>query len=113
MFEYSTTVERVVDGDTVDICIDLGFKISYRHSCRLHGINAPEKVTAEGKAAKAFLESLLPAGAKLTVQTKKDKLEKFGRVLGVLILQDGRSVADVLVQEGHAVAWDGRGARPT
>lgn len=112
MYEYRATVISVVDGDTVLLSVDLGFLVSYRHSCRLFGINAPEHKTPTGDAATAYLTALLPAGTVLTLRTQKDKFEKYGRILGTLILADGRVVNDLLVAEHHAMPWDGKGGRP-
>lgn len=112
MYEYNATVEKVVDGDTVDLLVDLGFSILYRHSCRLVGVNAPEHDTPEGEAAKLYLVQLLPPGAKLVLRTQKDKFEKYGRILGVLELPSKAIVNDLLVSTGHAKKWDGKGARP-
>lgn len=123
MYEYRATVERVVDGDTVDLLIDLGFKIMYRHSCRLYGLNANESKTEAGVAAKAYLEALLPVGATVIVKTEKDRAEKYGRILGTLtimrqkarsrtLLLEDTSVNAQLLAAGHAKPWDGSGARP-
>lgn len=112
LYTYRATVVRVVDGDTVDLLLDLGFAILFKHSCRLNGINAPEHGTPAGDAAKARLTTLLPDGTPLIVATVKDKLEKFGRILGTLTMADGTVVNTLLVKEGHAFAWDGKGARP-
>jgi len=126
LFTYRAVVERVVDGDTADLVLDMGFAISYRHSCRLFGINAPEHGTAAGDAAKAFLIELLPPGTEVYVKTEKDKLEKYGRILGTLEIippktkkskkpvpvVEVQTVNDLLVQAGHALPWDGKGARP-
>jgi micrococcal nuclease len=121
VYEYNATVERVVDGDTVDLLIDLGFKMLYRHSCRLYGINANEHGTEAGEAAKAYLTQMLPVGMKVVVKTEKDKAEKYGRILGSLYLVSVKkrkvvvetvSINMRLVTEGHAKAWDGQGAKP-
>ena len=124
MYEYSASVEAVVDGDTVDLLIDLGFKILYRHSCRLYGINAPEHATAAGDAATAFLKTLLPVGTSVIVKTEKDKAEKYGRILGTITVPPKKkakkgavvapvtSINDQLVAAGHAFVWNGTGARP-
>ena len=126
MYEYAARVDRVVDGDTVDLTIDLGFSISYQHSCRLYGINSPEHATEAGAAAAAFLKEMLPVGTEVIIQTRKDKLEKYGRILGTLTtipkkkkLKKGdapppppETVNDLLVAAGHAFPWDGRGSRP-
>lgn len=111
MYTYTATVTRVVDGDTVELVFDLGFHVKIAHGCRLHGINAPEKNTDAGKAAKVHLQTLLPVGQVVRAETLKDKQEKFGRIL-VRIFLGEREVADLLVDAGHARLWDGKGARP-
>lgn len=126
MYEYNAKVVEVKDGDTVELTIDLGFKVLYNHSCRLFGINTPEHGTPEGEAASSFLRELLPPGLAVVVATKKDKLEKYGRILGTITIpatktKVGRktvtvpavNVNDHLVSAGHAKPWDGTGARPT
>ena len=123
MYEYNAKVEKVLDGDTVDLTIDLGFKVLYQHSCRLYGINAAEHGTEAGDAATAFLKGLLPVGQAVVVQTFKDKTEKYGRVLAVVVLPPLKAkkgavegplvtVNEQLVAAGHAKVWDGKGARP-
>ena len=61
MFTYAAKLIEVIDGDTVDLLIDLGFGVHVRERCRLYGIDAPEMPTAQGQAAKAYLESLIGA----------------------------------------------------
>lgn len=125
LFTYQAEVRRVVDGDTVELALDLGFSIMYRHSCRLYGINAPEHGTEAGDAAKDFLKALLPVGTEVIVKTMKDKNEKFGRILGVIVIPEKKAVKktktaaipavvvnDHLVALGHAKVWDGTGVRP-
>jgi micrococcal nuclease len=131
MYEYKAKVERVVDGDTLCLSVDLGFDISRKHSCRLHGINANEHDTIAGEAAKAFLTDLCPVGTPVIVQTIKDRDDKFGRVLGIVTivpkpakakrLKKGEAAAlpepmlsinDQLVEAGHALRWDGKGIKP-
>ena len=88
MYEYSATIRRVVDGDTVDVTLDLGFDILYNSRIRLHGIDTPESRTRDleekkyGLAAKAFVEDYLPVGSIRTLTTVKDKAGKYGRILG-------------------------------
>ena len=91
MFTYAAKLIEVVDGDTVDLLIDLGFGVHVKERCRLYGIDAPEMPTAAAKAAKAYLESLLGAATgDLHVQTikmtrkPKEKTDKYGRYLAVL-----------------------------
>ena len=91
MFTYQAKLIEVIDGDTVDLLIDLGFGVHVKERCRLYGIDAPEMPTEAGKAAKAYLESLIGATTvDLHVQTikmarrPKEKTDKYGRYLAVL-----------------------------
>ena len=91
MFTYAAKLLEVIDGDTVDLLIDLGFGVHVKERCRLYGIDAPEMPTETGKAAKAYLESLLGAATgELFVATRKmarkpkEKTDKYGRYLAVL-----------------------------
>ena len=91
MFTYAAKLIEVIDADTVDLLIDLGFGVHVKERCRLYGIDAPEMPTAQGQAAKAYLESLLgTATGDLHVQTikmtrkPKEKTDKYGRYLAVL-----------------------------
>jgi micrococcal nuclease len=88
IYIYKASLIRVVDGDTVDLIIDLGFDTSRKERFRLYGIDAPELRTAAGKTAKAWLEdALMPLDA-IYVQTiqlsTKAKRDKYGRFLAVL-----------------------------
>ena len=90
MFTYAAKLIEVIDGDTVDLLIDLGFGVHVKERCRLYGIDAPEIETDAGKAAKAYLGSLLGASIELFVATRKmtrkpkEKTDKYGRYLAVL-----------------------------
>ena len=90
MFTYQAKLIEVIDGDTVDLLIDVGLEIHKRERCRLYGIDAPEMPTEAGKAAKAYLESLIGAAKELYVATRKmtrkpkEKTDKYGRYLAVL-----------------------------
>ena len=97
MFTYAAKLFEVIDGDTVDLLIDLGFGVHVKERCRLYGIDAPEMPTEAGKAAKAYLESLRGAATgELYVATRKmtrkpkEKTDKYGRYLAVLY--DGGNV---------------------
>ena len=117
MYEYKVKVVRVIDGDTVDVDIDLGFGVWLRKErVRIMGIDTPESRTRDkvekkfGLASKAKLKELLKNGAILKTQVSKkgeDMKGKFGRILGDFILDDGRKVTEVLIDEGHAVAYFG------
>ena len=96
MHEYNCTIRRVVDGDTVDVDIDLGFGIwIHNERVRLYGIDTPESRTRDleekkaGLFAKDVVLHYLPEGSKQVLRTHKDKVGKYGRVLGEFIIYDG------------------------
>ena len=114
MYEYSCKVERVVDGDTCDVVLDLGFNILHKCRVRLYGIDTPESRTrnldekVRGKMAGAFLKKAINEGKKIVIQTKlKDSKGKFGRVLGDVVV-DGVNVNQEMVIHYHAVAYFGQ-----
>jgi micrococcal nuclease len=117
MYEYRVKILKVVDGDTVDVDIDLGFGIVLTDErVRIMGIDTPESRTRDkvekkfGLASKARLKSLLGKTGILKTQINKkgeDMKGKFGRILGDFVAEDGRMVTDILVEEGHAVAYFG------
>ena len=114
MYEYACKVERVVDGDTVDVVLNLGFDIMYKSRVRLYGIDTPESRTrnldekARGKMAGAFLKNKIDAGEKVVIQTKlKDSRGKFGRVLGNIIV-DGININQLMINNHHAAAYFGQ-----
>jgi micrococcal nuclease len=104
-------VNRVVDGDTIDITIDLGFSIHYDVRVRMYGINAPESRTRDleekkrGLAAKARLVQLLHDG-ELTIKTSKDGTGKYGRLLGEIYSGD-ININQQLIEEGHGTPYFG------
>lgn len=101
-FLYRCKIIRVVDGDTVDVAVDLGFDIKLTARFRMLGINAPEKNTEAGKASAARLAELLPVGSDVVVQTIKDKREKYGRYLGTFIV-DKRDINKQMLDENLVV----------
>jgi micrococcal nuclease len=115
--EYDVTVIKVVDGDTVDVDIDLGFNVVLTDErVRIVGIDTPESRTSDrvedlfGEAAKKRLKELMESGAKLITTEDKhgeDMKGKFGRILGDFRLPDGKKVTEVLIEEGHAVPYFG------
>ena len=118
MYEYKCKIVKVVDGDTVDVDIDLGFGCWLKDErVRVMGIDTPESRTSDkvekifGLKAKERLNSLLGANAILQTQVSKNGENmkgKFGRILGNFLTEDGSKVcADVLVAEGHAVHYSG------
>jgi|TARA_R100000908_G_C3674399_1_gene95917 micrococcal nuclease len=120
MYNYNATCVRVVDGDTIDADIDLGFGVKIKKRIRLAGINAPESRTRNlvekklGLAAKERLKEMMD-GAANCFELESQELGKYGRVLGRLHINKlaGKDtltqvcVNDCLVKEGHAVKYDG------
>ena len=115
MFDYRCKVTRVVDGDTIDVNLDLGFSVWHLARVRMLGIDTPESRTrnleekALGLASKARLKELLK-GNKIEIECSKEK-GKFGRVLGIVWATDkeGNRVNcnDQLCSEGHARPYSG------
>ena len=120
MYRYNAKLIRVVDGDTIDAHIDLGFDVHVKKRIRLAGINAPESRTRnkiEKKlwlAAKERLIQILE-GAADVFELESHECGKYGRVLGSLHINKlaGKDVLtqvcinDMLVKEGHAMVYDG------
>lgn len=108
MFEYRAWLEKIVDGDTLHAGIDLGLDIATHQTIRLYGVNAPEMSTPAGVASKAWVQQWLtthcPTGG-FTLRTIKDKREKYGRYLGVVVAADGAVLNDDLVAAGQAVVY--------
>lgn len=108
-FRYSAKVVRVVDGDTLDVEVDLGLRVFTRARVRLNRINAPEKRTREGMEAHAALSRLLPVGSTVTLQTFKDATEKYGRWLADVWSEPmALDVNQEMLRTGHSVAYEGR-----
>jgi micrococcal nuclease len=113
MYEYRCAVLRVVDGDTVDVDIDLGFGVWLRNErVRVMGIDTPESRTSDevekifGLAAKKRLGEILGETAILRTQKPGKSDEKFGRILGDFVLGD-KTACSMLIEEGHAVPYFG------
>lgn len=109
---YNYTIKnvlKVVDGDTIDVEVDLGFDISIKRRVRIFGIDAPETRTrdkeekARGKESKKFLKELI-ANSNETIYLRSYDVDKYGRVLGEIII-DGTSVSKTMIAEGHAVEY--------
>jgi micrococcal nuclease len=119
--EYDVTVLKIVDGDTIDVDIDLGFGVCLKDErVRIMGIDTPESRTRDkvedlfGEVAKARLKELMKHGGKLITTEDKhgeDMKGKFGRILGDFYVEryEGKKerVTDILIEEGHAVAYFG------
>jgi micrococcal nuclease len=116
MFEYFCKVNRVVDGDTIDVTVDLGFDIHHSARVRMMGIDTPESRTRNkeekklGLASKARLKEML-SGKKIKIETSKEGKGKFGRILADVIAVDkeGNEINcnQQLIEEGHARPYFG------
>ena len=121
MYQYKAQVKSVIDADTIDVLIDLGFGVHTMQRLRLYGIDAPEMRSEAGKVAKEYVKSVLlgaDASMFVYVRTLKDKKDKYGRKLAVLyfdpvsmLLEIAESKIEMMdrsfnwqiVQNGHAV----------
>ena len=113
MYEYSCEVKRVVDGDTIDCVLDLGFSIFHKCRVRLYAIDTPESRTrnrdekARGLLAKQFLIDSIK-DKKVVLKSKlRDSRGKFGRVLAEVWV-NGINVNEDMVKKGHAVRYYGQ-----
>lgn len=116
MYQYRAKILKVLDGDTVEIDLDLGFNIVLANQkVRLAGIDTPESRTANleekprGLLSKKKLQEKLPVGsyAKIETQRPDSNDDKFGRILGIFIAEDGTRVNQWLIDNNYAVAYMG------
>jgi len=123
MYEYRCAINRVIDGDTVDVDIELGFGVVLADErVRIMGIDTPESRTSDkvedlfGEAAKARVKELLSGDVDVILKTEvskkgEDMKGKFGRVLGDFIIEDyngeDKRLTEILIEEGHAVSYFG------
>tara|TARA_Y100001951_G_C11290917_1_gene272104 strand:+ start:1823 stop:2251 length:429 start_codon:yes stop_codon:yes gene_type:complete len=114
MYEYKCEVTRVVDGDTIDCVLDLGFSILHKCRVRLYGIDTPESRTrdldekARGKLASKFLQESIDDGDEIVLRSElKDSKGKYGRVLGSIVV-DGLDVNQAMVAQNLAVKYFGQ-----
>ena len=120
MYEYKCRIIKVVDGDTIDVDIDLGFSITLSNQrIRLQGVDTPESRTRDleekkfGLLAKEVVESYCPLGASITLKTTKDERGKFGRILGDFFVYDAgtdrwKLLSEILIDNHYAVAYHGQ-----
>jgi len=118
MYHYPCKIIKVVDGDTVDVDIDLGFGVWMRNQrIRMYGIDAPESRTSNqtekkyGLASKRFLEDMCDDKNGLVLRTHKDKKGKFGRILGELWRTTNyadQSINEYMLEKYHAVRYMGQ-----
>lgn len=116
MYQYRAKILKVLDGDTVEIDLDLGFNIVLANQkVRLAGVDTPESRTANleekprGLLSKKKLQGKLPVGsyAKIETQRPDSNDDKFGRILGIFIAEDGTRVNQWLIDNNYAVAYMG------
>lgn len=114
MYQYRAKVNKVIDGDTVELVVDLGFSISIVQRVRLYGVDTPElhskdpEERTRARAAVAYLLSILPPfGEWLTVETIKDNTDKYGRLLAKLVLADGKIVNHLLIGGNYGAEYFG------
>jgi micrococcal nuclease len=116
MYEYYVRkVENVVDGDTIDVLIDLGFDILFQSRVRLAGIDTPESRTKDlaektlGLESKEYLKKYLKDAKSVVIKTEKmDSSEKYGRILGwVYVNGDTESINDKMINDGYAWGYMG------
>ena len=125
MYEYRAKILRVVDGDTVDVDIDLGFGVwMHKERVRMMGIDTPESRTRDkvekkfGLASKEYVKAYLPIGAMQILKTEidksgEDKKGKFGRILGDFLVYDSKEDAqkkltEIMISQGYGVAYHGQ-----
>lgn len=113
MYQYKVKkINRVIDGDTIDVDIDLGFGITYSHRVRLKGINAPETKTKDlaekekGTEVKAWLKKELSREGEWVIETTKE--DKYGRILGTLyFVGDPVTINEKMLNEGIVKPYSG------
>jgi|SaaInlV_100m_DNA_2_1039680.scaffolds.fasta_scaffold25243_3 micrococcal nuclease len=114
MHEYKAKVVKIIDGDTIDVDIDVGFDIIIaKQRIRLYGIDTPESRTRDkeekfyGNISKQFLNDYCPKGSFITLRTHLDKKGKFGRILGEIIVNKV-NLNEQMIEENLAVAYHGQ-----
>jgi endonuclease YncB( thermonuclease family) len=115
MYEYAATLVKLVDGDTLHADIDVGFSITVAQIIRFYGVNAPEMETQAGKDAKAWVAEWFATHCPtngFTLNTIKDRREKYGRFLGIITAADKANLNQDLVAAGHAVPYFPKGVQP-
>lgn len=101
MYEYEVSLVRIIDGDTIEVEVDLGFRITHRMHVRLYGFNTPERGQPGYREAADHLRTLIPATGKFAVRSIKPE-DKYGRWI-----VEVSGVADSMVASGNAVPYFG------
>ena len=125
MYEYRCKIVKIIDGDTVDVDIDLGFGVwMHKERVRMMGIDTPESRTRDkvekkfGLASKEYVKAYLPIGSMQVLKTEidksgEDKKGKFGRILGDFLVYDSsedatKRLTEVMISQGYGVAYHGQ-----
>lgn len=111
-YVYKATVAKVIDGDTIDFVVDLGFNVKLAIRSRLYGIDTPEVRTQKGRDVRDMLRAMLPVGLQVVARTFKDPYDKYGRWLAIIegpVTGTGEPVNlnQWLVDNDYAKAYDG------
>lgn len=109
LYLYSARVVSIIDGDTFDLGIDLGFGIEIRDRVRLFGVNCPEISSSEGIQAVEYINSLVKVDQQITIRSIKNRREQYGRYLVIIYLESdpnkiSKSLNRMLLESGNAVA---------
>ena len=109
MYQYKARLLRVVDGDTIDFILDLGFDVSIKERVRLKGLDTPEIRTKDlnekelGFKAKKFVEDMFQDKGNDVIIETEYRRGKYGRTIGTITFQDDTVLNEMLITEGHAV----------
>lgn len=104
MWTYQANVLKVIDGDTIDVAIDLGFSIHFKTRMRMLGVDTAEKITSFGKVTKSILVTALEGKM---VKVEVSKPDKYGRYLCRVWLNSDESVNDQMIRKGLAKSYMG------
>ena len=114
MYEYRAKVTRIIDGDTIDVDVDLGFDVWLKNRVRMYGMDTPESRTRDkeekyrGLLSKEYLKEALKGPKEVILKTKKgEETGKFGRILAEVWV-DGVNINKKMISEGYAVAYHGQ-----
>ncbi len=105
MEKYEAEILRIIDGDTYDVLVNLGWGVLMRHRVRLRGIDTPEMNTQEGKDAKAFAEEIL-LDQRIYLTNVAKRTDKYGRTVAkIWLVDEGRDITEYLLTEGYGVPY--------
>jgi len=110
-YEVAATVDRIIDGDSIEVTLSLGWSMYHKTSIRLHHVDTPEMrggtdiSKAAARLAKAHVETLVPIGSKIVIDSRE--LDKFGRGLAIVTNSEGVDVGEDLIERALAVRYEG------